>query len=127
MMTALILISSMAIAQPGEHKQKAMPSPEIQAKKMTLALDLSDKQEKEVLELFTEQQASVEKSKLTREERKELTADQKEALVIARLDQRIEMKRELKNILTDEQFQQWEKAMVKRAQNKMKKRRNKDQ
>jgi hypothetical protein len=129
MMSALILISSIAMAQPGERKQRAMPNPEIQAKKMTLALDLSNKQEKQVLQVLEGQKSKIDDARLTKEERKELTADQREAVIVEKLEQRIALKREFKNILSDDQYERWEKMMAKRGKRNMegmKKRKNKN-
>ncbi len=113
-MSALVLLSSLAIAQPDDRDRK-MPSPEIQAKKMTLALDLSDKQQKEVLQLLSDQRVSMDKQKLSKEERQKLTAEQKEARATKMLDQKIAMKREFKKILSEDQYGRWEKMMAKRV------------
>jgi hypothetical protein len=117
--SALLLISTFAMAQPGERGdrgERRMPSPEVQAKRMTLALDLSEKQEKQVLQLMTDQKASMDQTRLTKEERKELSPEQKEAQAVKMLDKKIEMKRKLKKILSEEQYERWEKMMAKRAQ-----------
>jgi hypothetical protein len=113
-LSALLLMSTLAIAQPGERGRK-MPSPEIQAKNMTLALDLSDKQEKEVFQLLTDQKSKMEKTKVSKEERRDLTSEQKNIQRTNMLDQKIAMKREFKKILSEDQYERWEKMVAKRA------------
>ena len=116
---SLFLIPLGIIAQPGEKMHK-MPSPEVQAKRMTLALDLNDKQENQILTILENQRKVRENNKLTREERRELSQEKKEELRVAMLDQRIAMKREMKSILNDEQYNRWEKMMARKGKNKMK-------
>ncbi|ARN77887.1 hypothetical protein BST97_07655 [Nonlabens spongiae] len=115
----LFLLPLGIIAQPGE-KMRKIPSPEVQAKQMTLALDLTDKQEKQIIAVLENQSKAREENKLTREERRELSQEKKEELRVAMLDQRIAMKREMKSILNDEQYKRWEKMMVRKGKNKMK-------
>jgi hypothetical protein len=81
---------------------------ELQAKKMTLALDLNDKQQKEVEKLFVEKnkerQLAKENYKAQRKAGKKLTTDEKFAMRSRMLDDRIAMKSEMKKILTQEQL-----------------------
>ena len=115
---SLFLLPLSIIAQPGE-KMRKMPSPEVQAKRMTLALDLTDKQENQIVQALENQRKTRENNRLTREERRELSQEKKEELRVALLDQRIAMKREMKSILNDEQYKRWEKMMARKGKNKM--------
>lgn len=117
-LSALLLCSAWSFAQPGGQKMRKA-SPEIQAKKMTLALDLSEKQESEVLKLLTEQRSEMESNRPSREEMKKMSQEERKNLKIAALDQKIEMKRDMKNILNADQYQRWEKMMAKKAKNRM--------
>ncbi|AZQ43824.1 hypothetical protein [Nonlabens ponticola] len=86
----------------------------IQAQKMTLALDLSDKQQNQVKQLILEKQMDRQENKMTREERQKLTAEQKLELQEERLAKQIEMKRAMKDILNEEQYEKFEKQMARK-------------
>ena len=80
---------------------------ELRAKKLTLALDLNQSQQQKVKDLFLE----MDKTKPKRPENwKEMTDAQKFEAKNAMLDHRIAMKKEMKNILTEEQMVKWEKS-----------------
>lgn len=80
---------------------------ELYAKKMTLELDLNDSQQQKVQQLFLD----MAKTKPARSENgKEMTDQQKFEAKNAMLDRRIEMKKQLKEILTEEQIAKWEKS-----------------
>ncbi|MDP5102058.1 MAG: hypothetical protein NWQ09_12095, partial [Nonlabens sp.] len=55
------------------------------------------------------------KEKPSREAMKEMSKDEKIALQSQRLDQQIAVKREMKNILNEEQYARWEKMMARMA------------
>ncbi len=79
---------------------------ELHAKKMTLDLGLNNSQQTKVQQLFVE----MEKTKPARVENKsEMTDAQKFEAKSARLDRQIAMKKQLKEILTEEQLTKWEK------------------
>ncbi|MGV8814874.1 MAG: hypothetical protein ACOH2D_13605 [Gelidibacter sp.] len=107
-------------------ESKTSYSPEemaqLQAKKMTLILDLSDKQQKEMSAVFLEQ-AKLRQSKkeayLKSKEKAEVKTWSKEErfkMANARLDQQIEMKKKMKSILSSEQYEKWGKMNEKRDQ-----------
>ncbi|OAD90826.1 hypothetical protein A7A78_14040 [Aequorivita soesokkakensis] len=80
---------------------------ELRAKKMTLDLGLNDSQQTKVKQLFVE----MEKNKPARPENKsEMTDAQKFEAKSAMLDRQIAMKKQLKEILTEEQLTKWEKS-----------------
>ena len=101
----------------------------LKSKKMTLQLDLTDQQQQQVYDLIL---ANVQKRKALKEERQEgkdektkLTTDEKVALKNAKLDEQIQMKRALKNILTEEQYAKLEKMNQRRLKAKHKKKSHK--
>lgn len=82
----------------------------LQTKKMTLALDLDQNQQKEMYSLLLSN-AQFRKAKM--EERKKMEGNQpskeeRYAKQNERLDQRIAHKAEMKKLLTEEQFNKWE-------------------
>ena len=97
---------------------------ELAVKKMTLALDLSDKQQKQIKPLLmanmADKKAAMEKRKEARKEKKRPTADEMYAMQTKRLDKQIAMKRSMKNILNKEQFEKFEKMQKGRKKMAMK-------
>lgn len=101
----------------------------LKTKKMTLALDLSEKQQREVMTLHM---AEVEYRKTKMEERqakkesgelKKPTAEERYAMQNAKLDRMIAQQKQLKEILSNEQYDQWKKMQLYRhSQQKQKSR-----
>lgn len=94
--------------EPLKPEQRA----ELQSKKMTLALNLNEKQQKDVKELLVEQgkqRAEFRRQHMAeRQAGKKLTADERFALKNKMLDNRIAMNREMKKILSEDQFTKFE-------------------
>lgn len=93
---------------------------QLQAKKMTLTLDLSDKQQNQMSAVFFEQATSRQskkeaylKSKDTAEN-KALSKDERFKMANARLDQQIERQKQVKSILSPEQYEKWRKMNERR-------------
>src|SRR5690554_6509324 len=85
---------------------------ELHSKKMTLHLDLTDLQQKKIKQLFLD----MAKDKPTdAPNKKTMTPEAKYAFKNAQMDRRITMKREIKKILSPEQFEKWEKSTSKRS------------
>ncbi len=86
---------------------------ELKTKHMALALDLSDKQQREILELNTavarDRQKKMESRKAIKESGKTLTSDEKFKMKSEQLDRQLEVQKKLKSILTQEQYDQWKK------------------
>ncbi len=86
----------------------------LQTKKMTLALDLNESQQSKIKSILTED-AKTRKSKMVaykanmKDGKKVMTADEKYATQNERLDYQIARKKEMKSILTPEQFKKYEK------------------
>jgi len=105
-------------------------------KKMTLVLDLSNKQQLQikpiVMSKITDRKDFLEKRKTAKANKEKLTSDEVFAIKNKQLDHQIIMKNSIKNILNKEQFERFEKMQknrMKMAKHKMKgkKRGNKSQ
>ena len=87
----------------------------LKTKKLTLALDLTEKQQKQVYEVNLEnaeaRKAKIAERKAMKEagELKRPTGDERFAIENARLDRRIAHQEKMKQILNDEQYDQWKK------------------
>ena len=126
---ALALITFQANAQDKkevrkERKEKMMQlepqeMAELQTKKMTLHLDLTEAQQKRVMELNLEQakqrKAAMQKHMEAKEKGEKPTKEQRLAFENKKLDAQIENKKKMKNILNDEQYKKWETMLKKRA------------
>ena len=91
---------------------------QLQLKRMTLELDLTSNQQKEMATLIAEQAAKRETKKAEfnkqKETHKELTADEKFAIKNQMLDEQITHKAKIKKILNEKQFEKWEANQEKR-------------
>ncbi|UOK42590.1 MULTISPECIES: hypothetical protein [Flavobacterium] len=91
---------------------------ELQAKKMTLELDLNNKQQKDLKKLLTEQNKKREEAKAKRREMKDSdkkpTSDELFAIKSKMLDEKIAFRTEMKRILSEKQMEKWEELREKR-------------
>ncbi|GAA3781680.1 hypothetical protein GCM10022271_12470 [Corallibacter vietnamensis] len=132
---ALAFVSVQAMAQDRKHKKgdrqdkMAQYTPEqiaeLQTKQMTLELDLSDAQQKDVQKINLENAQLRKQAMDKRREMKENNAERpsKEAMLKYKndkLDQQIATKRKMKDILNEEQYSKWEKSLEKRSMYKRK-------
>ena len=126
MLIALALIALQINAQdnrPGYNGDRGSKmkdvSPEesanLKAKRMTLNLDLSEKQQDQVYQLFLKNEKERQEMREARQGQGERPS--KEAMENIRLDKQIEMKRQMKGILNQEQYSKWEKLMEENRQN----------
>lgn len=125
----VVAILAMSISGIAQEKKKrvhaeqpqytAEQKNELQVKKLTLELDLSAKQQKEISEVVAKQSAKREamkaQMKAKRLESKKRNADENFALKSQMLDQRIAYKSEMTKILTPQQKEKWEKMSEKRG------------
>ena len=124
LVTTVLLIGMMGYSQRGQHfdsEQRGMKdmTPEqiaiLKTKKMTLALDLSDAQQKDIqkinLENALERKALMLERKAKKEESEQSkpSADERFDFQNGRLDRMIAQKEKMKQILLEEQFQKWER------------------
>ena len=105
------------------HKYENMTAEEaatLQTKKMTLALDLNEDQQKKVqkinLENAKQRKATMEAHRSMKESEAfdNLSDEQKLELKNARLDKQIARKKQMKEVLTEEQYKKWSENMEKR-------------
>ena len=136
---AALVISTVTFGQ-GDHKEKREHrkkgkmemmkdlSPEqmatLRTKKMILALDLTKAQQEKMHSLHLEgAKARKEHMKKRAEnrgaEKSKLSSEEKYQKMNSVLDRKIEMKSKMKSILTQEQFQKWERSQ-KQSRNKKK-------
>mmetsp|Transcript_3001 Transcript_3001/g.3497 ORF Transcript_3001/g.3497 Transcript_3001/m.3497 type:complete len:154 (+) Transcript_3001:29-490(+) len=91
---------------------------ELTVKKMTLALDLTEKQQNEIKPLLKTQAADrkvgIEKRKEARKNKTKPTADEIYAMKSKQLDNKIAFKNSMKNILNKDQFEKFEKMSKRR-------------
>lgn len=116
-MWILAMTMTVAVAANAQDKKhlrehfKPEQRAELQAKRMTLALDLNEKQQKEVQTLLLENGKA--RAEYRRQHMadwhagKKLSTDEKFALKSKMLDDRIAMNSSMKKILTDKQFEKF--------------------
>lgn len=85
---------------------------ELKSKKMALHLDLNESQQKQVETLLVKQEEKKDAMRAQREEKKELSKDEAFALKSKMLDEQMEFKKQIKSILTEEQFIKFEKSRM---------------
>jgi len=127
---AMIICTGANAQNKKEHREPLKPEQraELQAKRMTLALDLNENQQQEVRQLLIEkgkQRAEFRRQHMAeRHAGKKPTADERFAMKSKMLDERIAMKAEMKRILTPEQFARLEKIKKERHHELKKRERN---
>ena len=97
---------------------------DLKAKKLTLFLDLNDAQESKVEALLIDETARMrserEAMKEVRDKGEKLSADERYSKMAEGLDEKIEFKRNMKDILNDQQYAKW--LELEEKKHKMKKR-----
>jgi len=89
----------------------------LKTKKMTLRLDLTEKQQKQVESIMLEQATERQQKRESRKEKKESEKPSKEEFLEMQnqhLDHQIEVKRQMKVILSEEQYAKFEKMKPRR-------------
>lgn len=124
---AIVLVTTISFAQEkkGEGRNEQFTpeqQTELHVKRMTLNLDLDDKQQKEVKTLLLEQAKKREAKKAEmmakREKGEKPTSDEKFAMKSEMLDEQIAMKAKMKKILKPEQFKKWEEMREERMEHR---------
>jgi periplasmic protein CpxP/Spy len=111
---ALVLCSLTVTAQPiHHHKENAKDwTPEQRAtlatKKMTLTLNLTEIQQKQVYPVLLEVATNRMEMRALKNKKAELSSDELYDIKSEQIEKRIETKGALKNILSPEQFKKWE-------------------
>jgi periplasmic protein CpxP/Spy len=107
-------ISAIGFAQEnkGEEKMTLEQRNTLRLKKLTLDLNLTVAQQKELTPIIAEQSKKMElrreENKIRKEAKKKLSKDEKFNMANKNLDQQIELKARLSKILNAEQMQKWE-------------------
>lgn len=127
----LMFFGIAALAQRGQkgdrnHMKDLTPEQmaTLQTKKATLALDLTQAQQTQMKALFLvnakERKTKMAERKAQREsgDTKELTSEEKYARANSRLDKQIAQKEALKNILSEEQFEKWQKMKYRKGKHR---------
>ena len=88
----------------------------LQTKRLTIALDLSISQQKQILELnkkrAVDRKKNMEKMMSMRGQFRNMTADERFKLMNDRLDMQLAVKADMKRILSDKQFDEWRKMYM---------------
>jgi len=137
--TAVLLTSMLAISQRGAterfhnmgpNKMSVEQVATLKTKKMTLALDLTEQQQAEIMKINS---ARAEERKLSIDERKKQHQENKGPkraserefeLRNARLDKQLAHQAEMKTVLNAEQYQQWKRMHFRRHTEGKRKMRN---
>lgn len=114
----LVVLIAFNVQAQREHSRKASNlTPEqmatMRTKQITLALDLSEAQQNDVLTLNKKNAENFSKSK---GERKELTSDERFEMKNKMMDVQIANQRAMKDILNEDQYGRWKKMQKSRMQ-----------
>ena len=129
----LILVFAFTLTAEAQKKKKEQKTKltvehrsNLAVKKMTLALDLSEKQQNQIKPLISAQIASkkagMQKKKENRVAKTKPSSDEIYAMKSKLLDNQITFKNKMKNILNKEQFEKFEKMKKGKKRKGMKKR-----
>jgi len=134
----VLCFSFSAMAQKEKRERMSIAQQtELAVKKMTLKLDLTPAQQSRIKPLLAKQmeerQAIRAKRKALKEKGQKPTADERYAMMSAKLDKQIAFKADMKRILDEKQYERFEKManrkmhkMKRKRKRKMKKDRNRD-
>lgn len=99
---------------------------ELQVKKMTLELDLNEKQQKDLKGVLTQQSKKREEAKAKHKAAKDTdvkpTSDERFAMRSKMMDEKIAFKGEMKKILTADQMAKWEEHKEEHRESRMERR-----
>ena len=115
----MVAIAAVGYAQPGD-RDRLTPDQqiELQTKRMTLDLNLTEVQQKEVRAALVEQNAFHQKKLAERKQKSDAkpTAEDRFRHKSEMLDRQIAHKAKMKKILNAEQFAKWEKSRKNRTE-----------
>lgn len=129
--TLFVLVFAFTLSTQGQKKKAKRASKltieqqtTLAVKKMTLALDLSEKQQNDVkpilMAMITEKKMAIRKRKAAKEAKERLSADEIYEMKIKQLDRKILIKNKMKNILDEKQYEQFEKMQKRKRRKKVK-------
>ena len=121
-LTAIVILFSLTITaqqRQGRTNNKADFTPEqmatLQAKKMTLRLDLNANQQKEVKNMLLQSTEECKKNRTEYRDKRQsgdLTADEKFAFENERIERQLVHKKAMKKILNENQYTKWENEIM---------------
>ncbi len=115
LLSVILVAFFMVTATAQEKRSKLSPDQmaELQTKKMALALDLNDGQQRELLrfnkELAGERKQKMEKYKAMKEKGEKLSDEERYTFMNEQLDKKLAVQKKMKSILNEEQYRQWRK------------------
>ncbi|MEE3999749.1 hypothetical protein V1T75_05300 [Tenacibaculum sp. FZY0031] len=132
LLTLLILAVGFTATTQAQKRNKAehekltvAQKTELAIKKMTLQLDLTEAQQKQITPLIAKQVAERQnmwaKKKAMKESGKKATADERYAMKTKMLDKQIAYKSEMKRILNEQQYERYEKMTARKMKRHKKK------
>jgi len=130
---AVLMITALNLSAQPFQKNNERPNftpdqiAELQTKKMTLHLELTEKQQQQILQInkknAEERKQKMEAHKALREKGEKPSSEELFKIKSGRLDSQIANQKEMKSILTEKQFETWKKSRKHRV-HKIKKRRS---
>lgn len=125
-----IAIGAFAQKRGQEKKDNFTPEQKTQlmVMKMSLELDLSEKQEAKITPIVAEKVNKMEERKAKfknrkkgeRPERKEISSEEKFKMAMAHLEAQKDLQNKMRNILDDDQYAQWKKIQKKHGERRAK-------
>lgn len=122
--STLFLVLAIVFTTDAQQKRKMKKEMTVEqaatlaAKKMTLELDLSNTQQRKMKNLLitqiTERRAFREQMRKAREEKKQLSSDERYERANDRLDKQLAFQKEVKSILDADQFEKFKEMEVKK-------------
>ncbi len=91
---------------------------ELTWKKLTLVLDLNEGQQKDVRQISLKQAKLRKEAHQKRKNEKKLSEEDRFKARIARLDNKIVHKKQMKSILNEDQYKKWEKINIQKKRGK---------
>lgn len=122
----MMLALAVSFSAEAQKRERNMPGKKLSTeqqttlaiKKMTLALELTDAQQKKIKPLLAQQaearKAQFQKMKQLKERQERPTAEERYAMENARLDAQIAFQRDMKEILSDSQYEKFKKMKQQR-------------
>lgn len=119
----LILTSNAQKRKKGNNLTVAQKT-ELSLKKMTLRLDLTERQQNKIRPLLAEKHSKLNDNRTQRkEDRKKLSSEERYTKKMQRLDSQIALKGQMKDILNDKQYERFEKMLLKKKKHMAKRKR----
>lgn len=133
---SLLLVLGLILTSTAQKRKKGndltvAQKTELSLKKMTLRLDLTERQQNRIRPLLTEKYAHFNNNhKRNKKDRKKLSSEERYAKKMQRLDSKIALKSKIREILNDKQYEKFEKSFLNKkrriAKRRMKRKKKED-